>query len=230
VPEQPNTLGPLVLVGGGEWRDGATFDAEMLERSGGEVLVVPTAAAYERPARVVEAARQWFESLGGRVSEANVLSRTDAERAELADRIRWASFIYLPGGSPMHLLAVLKDSAVLRAIIDAWRDGAVIAGSSAGAMALTDPMVDPRGGAFTVGLGLVRDVAIVPHYDGEMSAQLKRTVALTPANCSVVALGEQTALIRDAEGTWRIDGRGEFAVYSGRLPGDLADLAGKSTA
>ena len=57
------------------------------------------------------------------------------------------------GGSPMHLRSVLKGSAVLAALREAWRGGAVVAGSSAGAMVLTDPMVDPRGGALTVGLG-----------------------------------------------------------------------------
>jgi hypothetical protein len=41
--------GLLALVGGGEWREGADYDAELLARSGPEVLVLPTAAAYEHP-------------------------------------------------------------------------------------------------------------------------------------------------------------------------------------
>ena len=55
----------LALVGGGEWTDGCTFDRELLEASGGaEVLVLPTAAAYEHPERSVEHAGGWFASLG----------------------------------------------------------------------------------------------------------------------------------------------------------------------
>ena len=43
--------GVLALVGGAEWREGCTFDAQLLEASGGrDVTVLPTAAAYEHPA------------------------------------------------------------------------------------------------------------------------------------------------------------------------------------
>jgi cyanophycinase len=42
--------GLLALVGDGEWQAGADYDAELLERSGcDEVLILPTAAAYEHP-------------------------------------------------------------------------------------------------------------------------------------------------------------------------------------
>ncbi|MCU1488793.1 MAG: cysnophycinase-like exopeptidase [Acidimicrobiaceae bacterium] len=220
-------VGPLALVGGGEWTDGATFDAELLERSLGEVLVLPTAAAYERPERAVAHAAEWFGRFGGRVQPCMVLARTDAQDRAAADQVRAASFIYLAGGSPLHLRSVLKDSAVLRALLDAWHDGAIVAGSSAGAMALSDPMVDPRGGAFTVGLGLVRNLAVVPHYLGEPTAQLRRTLALAPAGCAVVALGERTALIRDVDGTWRIEGAGASELFLDGRPDELDALAGK---
>ncbi|HUZ21362.1 MAG TPA: Type 1 glutamine amidotransferase-like domain-containing protein [Acidimicrobiales bacterium] len=219
--------GPLVLVGGGEWRAGATFDAEMLERSGGEVVVLPTAAAYERPERAVATAREWISSLGGRVRACMVLTRADAEAAEAAAVVRGARFVYLSGGSPLHLRSVLKDSAVLHALVAAWHGGAVVAGSSAGAMVLTDPMVDPRGGAFTVGLGLVRNVAVVPHFTGELTAQLRRTLALAPSGCAVAALGETTALVREPDGTWRRAGSGEVSVFVDAEPDGLEALAGK---
>ena len=68
--------GPLALVGGAEWTDGCSFDAELLAASGGdEVLVLPTAAAYEHPERAVLAAADWFEPLGGRVEGLMVLGR-----------------------------------------------------------------------------------------------------------------------------------------------------------
>ena len=53
---ETEVAGTLALVGGGEWRDGTRdLDAPLLEASGGkEVLVLPTAAAYEHPDRVVE--------------------------------------------------------------------------------------------------------------------------------------------------------------------------------
>ena len=46
--------GTLALVGGGEFSEGCSFDAALLEASGAsEVLVVPTGAAYEHPQRLV---------------------------------------------------------------------------------------------------------------------------------------------------------------------------------
>ena len=221
--------GPLALVGGGEWLPGASFDADLLELAGGEVLVLPTAAAYERPDRAVATATQWFEGLGGHVSPAMVLNRTDAEDEAFAELVRAAPFIYLSGGSPLHLRSVLKDSRVLHALVAAWGDGAVVAGSSAGAMVLSDPMVDPRGGAFTVGLGLIRDVAVVPHYAGVITAQLRRTLSLAPAACALIALSERTAIIRDPSGTWTVSGQGDAAIFVNHEPAGLESLAGKLT-
>ena len=78
--------------------------------------------------------------------------------------LRRARFIYLAGSSPLHVRSVLKSSRVWNALLAAWEDGAVVAGSSGAAMALTDPMVDARGGGLTIGLGLVSGVAVVPHF------------------------------------------------------------------
>ena len=148
--------GTLALVGGGEWQDGCVFDRALLDASGAdEVLVVPTAAAYEHPDRLVEGATRWFGELGATVRSLPVLSRADALRPENVSPMAEARCIYLAGGSPMHLRSVLKDSPVWDALVEAWQAGATVAGSSAGAMVLCDPMVDPRGGALTLGLGLV---------------------------------------------------------------------------
>ena len=60
-PKDPS--GTLALIGGGEWRDGCRdFDAELLARTGREVVVLPTAAAFEHPDRVVERATEYFSS------------------------------------------------------------------------------------------------------------------------------------------------------------------------
>src|SRR5439155_10037958 len=100
--------------------------------------------------------------LGATVRGLDVLRRQDAEDEGNAGTVRGARFVYLAGGSPMHLRSVLKDSPVWDALVGAWDAGAVLAGASAGAMVLCDPMVDPRGGAFTLGLGLVEQVALIP--------------------------------------------------------------------
>jgi len=206
--------GLIALVGGAEWQEGATFDTELLERAGsGEVLVLPTAAAYENPDRAVDVAKRWFAGLGASARGLMVLSHGDANDPANAASVQQARFVYLSGGSPLHLLSVLKGSLVFDALSAAWHDGAVVAGSSAGAMVLVDPMIDPRGGAFTVGLGLVRDLAVIPHHDSGAAHHLWRTLALAPSGIPVAGVPERTALIGEPDGTWRSAGAGEVSVY-----------------
>jgi cyanophycinase len=217
------TAGPLALVGGGEWTEGCSFDAELLAASGGDqVLVLPTAAAYEHPERTVMRAAEWFSQFGGKVEGLMVLGRADAEDAGAAAVVAGARFIYLGGGSPLHLRSVLKGSAVFDALATAWRGGAVLAGSAAGAMVLTDPMVDPRGGALTVGLGLVDRLAVVPHlgdtHDDAHGEKLHRSVALAPAGLPVVGIPERTALVREPDGSWHQAGAGSVAVFVDGAP------------
>jgi len=208
----------LALVGGGEWSEGCTFDSEFLAASGSDqVLVLPTAAAYEHPERLVVRAGEWFEPLGGQVEGLMVLSRADADDPGAAGVMRKARLIYLAGGSPMHLRSVLKSSAVWQALLGAWQDGAVVVGSSAAAMTLTDPMVDARGGGLTIGLGLLGGLAVVPHFgdtheDGH-GEKLHRSVQLAPLGTPVAGIPERTALIRDPGGTWRSAGVGRVTVY-----------------
>ena len=217
--------GPLALVGGAEWQEGCSFDRGLLEAAGtDEVLVLPTAAAYEHPDRAVATAEGWFASLGAKVRGLDVLARPDALDDSNAAAIRDARFVYLSGGSPMHLRSVLKDSPVWDALVAAWDAGAVLAGSSAGAMVLCDPMVDPRGGAFTVGLALVAQVAVIPHHDQWSEEKARRTMELAPAGLPVVGIDERTALIRDPEGNWRAEGAGRVLVWVSGAEVDLTTL------
>jgi cyanophycinase len=207
--------GTLALVGGAEWREGCRkFDAALLEASGSaEVLVLPTAAAYEHPGRAVEHATAYFEDLGGRARGLMVLGRTEAEDPANAEAVRAARFVYIGGGSPMHLRSVLKGSRLWEALLEAWRDGAVLAASSAGAMVLCDPMVDPRGGAYTVGLGLVANLSVFPHHDTAPAHLRERSTELRPDGAILAGVDEQTALIREPDGGWRVAGQGSVTLY-----------------
>src|SRR5437588_569 len=206
--------GTLALVGGNEWQEKCTFDRDLLEASGGtEVLVLPTAAAYEHPQRAVDTAQAWFKAMGASVRGLDVLRRQDAEAEANAAAVRAARFIYLSGGSPMHLRSVLKDAPVWDALVEAWDNGAVLAGSSAGAMVLCDPMVDPRGGAFTLGLALVAQVAVIPHHDTWSPDKARRTIKLAPSGLPVVAIDERTALLRRPDGEWVVEGAGQVVVF-----------------
>lgn len=214
--------GWLALVGGGEWRPGCSFDRTLLDVTGeSDVLILPTGAAYEHPDRVVAAAERYFEGLGAKARGLRVLARADAEDESNLAAVRDSRFVYLTGGSPMHLRSVLKDSALWHALLSAWDGGTVLAGSSGGAQVLCDPMVDPRGGAFTLGLGLVAQVAVIPHNDTWSPEKARRTIKLAPAGLPVVTIDEQTALIRRPDGTWTQEGAGQVVVF---LDGHEADL------
>jgi cyanophycinase len=214
----PKQTGTLALIGGGEWREGCReFDAELLARAGAkEVVVLPTAAAFEHPGRVVERAVAYFSDLGASVHALEVLRRADAEDRALAESVEDARFVYVADGSPLHLRSALKDSALFEAMVKAYRRGAVIAASGAGATVLCDPMVDPRGGAYTVGLGIVRDLAVFPYHGTAADHLRERSIDLLPRTATLVGLDEQTALIREPDATWRVAGAGVVTVYDGR--------------
>jgi cyanophycinase len=215
----------LALVGGGEWRDGCDFDADLLTASGAPaVVVLPTAAAYEHPDHAIERATRWFDKLGTEVRAIRALDRPSAVDADNVAAVREARFVYLADGSPMHLRSVLLRSPLWDALVAAWQDGAVLAGSGAGAMVLCDPAVDPRGGAFTLGLGLLSQIAVVARADTWSEDKLRRTLQLTPAGVPLVEIDERTALIRDPESGWKVDGVGAVSVWRDGLEADLGAL------
>jgi len=217
--------GILALVGGGEWSEGCSFDRGLLEASGGtEVVVLATGSAYENPDKLVVRATEWFEGLGATVREAKVYTRPDAVLAADAELIRDAKFIYLAGASAMHLRSVLKDSPTFDAICAAYRGGAVLAGTNAGADVLCDPMVDSRGGAFTVGLGVVSNLAVIPRANTWSHDKIHRTVELAAKGLSLAAVPEATALIRSADGLWRSEGVGDVSIWVDGKASTIADL------
>jgi cyanophycinase len=219
------SCGTLALIGGGEWSTGCDFDVALWAGSGAnEVLVLPTAAAYEHPDRDVTRAGAYFSALGIASRGLPVLARPDAEDERLAAEVRRARFVYLGNGSPLHLRAVLKDSRVWAALVDAWQDGAVVAGSGAGAMVLGDPMVDPRGGALTLGLGLIRQVAVVPGANTWSAEKAHRTVGLARGELRIVAVDDATAILRHPDGSWSRAGAGEVTVYAEGHPTSLDRL------
>ena len=89
----------------------------------------------------------------------------------------------------------------------------MLAASGAGATVLCDPMVDPRGGAYTVGLGVVRNLAVFPYHGTAADHLRERSIDLLPSNATLVGVDEETALVRDADAAWRVAGVGHVTVY-----------------
>jgi len=216
--------GWLALVGGHEWTAGCRPIDELLlkETSAKEVLVVPTAAAYEHPQRTIENATTYFAELGAKVRALDVLGRQDASDKANVKAVAAATLIYFGDGSPLHLRAVFKDTPVWDAVVAAWNAGIAIAGTGAGAMALGDPMVDPRGGAFTLGLGLLPSIAAMTKTDNWRDETKRRTIQLATKGVPLVAVDDATAIVRSPKRTWSVVGVGAATVW---LDGDEAGLS-----
>jgi cyanophycinase len=206
--------GHLALVGGSEWNDGCDFDVMLLAASGArEVAVLPTAAAYENPGKHLERATEWFAKLGATVRPVPVYDRAGARDPENVRAVREARFVYLSDGSSQHLRSVLKDTPLWSAIVETWQTNGVLAASAQAATALCDHMVDARGGAFTVGLGLVTGLTVIPHYDLWSPDKSHRTVKLARPDLVVAGVDERTALVRDPNGAWSVAGLGGAALF-----------------
>jgi cyanophycinase len=91
-------------------------------------------------------------------------------------------------------------------------------------------MVDPRGGAYTVGLGLLTDLAVFPYHGTAADHLRERSVDLLPPSALLAGIDEHTALVRDPEGAWAVGGEGSVTVYGNGepevfRPGDSVPLA-----
>jgi cyanophycinase len=209
--------GTIALQGGGPFTANDDLDARLLAAAGvtsgaGRVVMLPTADAFERPEVLVAAAMSWAERLSVDVEALMVLRRGEAMEEGAADVVRAARAVYLVGDQPLHLRSVLKDTPVWQAICDLLAADGLVVGVGGSASALCDPMVDPRGGAFTLGLGLVTGLAFVSESDTWSAERLHRTLELadTPVVCAPVG----AALVGNA-GAW--EQVGDVTVH-GDLP------------
>jgi cyanophycinase len=209
--------GVIALLGGGEFTEATTaLDRELLERSGAsEVAVIAAAAAYEEPHRLIERAVAHFDALGARVRALEVYTRRDANDDGQVRAAKNAKLVYLTDGSPMHLRSVLKDTQLLDVLVAGNKRGSVLAASGAGATVLCDPMIDPRGGAYTVGLGLVPHTAVFVHHTNRLDHLWDRAVDLLPPDATLVGIDDGTAIVRDGR-EWRVVGDGGVVITSSR--------------
>lgn len=197
----------MALMGGGAFTANDELDAQLLAAAGAtKVAVLPTADAFEHPERLVAAAMNWGERLGVDIEALMVLRRVDALDPAAAEPLRGVRAVYLVGDQPLHLRSVLKDTPLFAAISDVLASGALVAAVGGSAAALCDPMVDPRGGAFTIGLGMVQSLALATEAETWSPERLHRTREL--ANTTLAVLHTGDALISE-QGAWRTAGRPE---------------------
>ena len=207
------TKGIIALQGGGPFVANDELDRRLLATVGAtKALVLPTADAFEHPERLIASAMAWGERLGVAVEALMVLRRGEAMEVAAADVVRAARTVYFVGDQPLHLRSVLKDTPLWEALLAVLAGGGLVVGVAGSAAALCDPMVDPRGGAFTLGLGLVPDLALVTEAESWSPERRHRTRELANTTLAVLRTGD--ALVRSAMG-WESVGDVEL---HGELP------------
>jgi cyanophycinase len=211
----------LALVGGDELNPGNEEQDRMLAAAArpGPAYVVPTAAARQHPEMAVAHAAGWFKEFGLEVQDLPILKRSDANSKELAEKAREGGFFYLVGGDPGLVAEVLHGSRVWRAMFDAWLDGASLAGSSAGAMALCSHTLirarfpDQSNRRPAEALGLVPGTAVLPHYDTFGRRWIESAQRELPG-VTLLGIDERSAAVW-AEGAWQAAGPGVVTVIQG---------------
>lgn len=205
--------GIIALQGGGAFVLHDDLDRRLLDEARAErVVVLPTADAFERPEVLISAGLSWAERLEIDIDVLMVMSRPEAMDESAGEVVKSARAVWLVGDNPIHLRSVVKDTPVWDALHDVLAAGGVVVGSGAPASALCDPMIDPRGGALALGLGLVKGLAVVTTSETETPERHARTRKL--ANVPLVFLPSSSALVKRDAG-WEQVGPNETV---GRLP------------
>src|SRR5512138_2787275 len=164
-------MGTLLLEGGSEFGGGMRDpDRKAIELAGGPgapIRIIPTAAAPDNNhQRAGNNGIRWFQSLGAKdVVSLPLIDRVSANDSSLAKSLQEARLIYMLGGFTGYLGETLKGSAAWEAVLEAYRRGAVVAGSSAGAMVMCEFYYDPSRGQVVEGLNLVHNSIVMPHHN-----------------------------------------------------------------
>jgi cyanophycinase len=212
-------MGYLVLEGGAEF-GGQMRDPDLraIELAGGfdaPLRIIPTAAAPDNNhQRAGNNGIRWFQSLGVRdVLSVPLISRIRADDKNIAQTLRSAKLIYLLGGFTHYLGQTLKDSLAWDAVVDAYHDGAVIAGSSAGAMVMCQFYYDPSAGRVHDGLNLVSNSLVLPHHNTFGKSWAPKLLKKLP-DVTLIGIDERTGMIDDSgNNSWTVHGEGAVTLY-----------------
>ena len=210
----------ILLEGGAEFGGSMSEpDLRAIQLAGGPdapIAILPTAAAPDNNhKRAGNNGAQWFRSLGAsHVDVVPVTDRSSANDPALVARIRTARFIYMLGGFPGHLGETLKGSLVWQAALEAYEQGAVIGGSSAGAMVMCEHYYDPYESKVLEGLKLLPNCCVLPHHNSFGRTWADRLLEQLP-DAPLIGIDERTGILNNPLMTWKVYGAGEVTLYRG---------------
>jgi len=214
--------GYLLLEGGAEFGGLMSQpDRRILELAGGPtaaVSIIPTAAAPDNNhQRAGNNGVRWFRGLGAsNVSIVPIIDKASANDPPLAKQLLQSRLIYLLGGFPGYLGETVKGSLCWQAALEAYANGAVLAGSSAGAMVLCQYYFDPARQQVAEGLNLLPNTCVLPHHDTFGHRWVRQLTRLLP-DAVLLGIDERTGMLDDGSGvrkvSWRVYGQGAVTIY-----------------
>lgn len=217
--------GHLFIIGGAEDKTGRMEILREIVRltDGGRVVVMTTATGHpEETGRDYE---RLFLDLGAREVEAvRVDTRRDAEGQDIAKALRRADAVFFTGGDQLRITSILGGTRAYEALFDAYRGGALIAGTSAGASALSSTMIvggldNDQARKCTLkmapGLGLMEQALIDQHF--AQRGRLGRLLCGVAENPHVLGIGidEDTAIHVEPDARFFVVGSGAVTIIDG---------------
>ena len=202
-----------VILAGGRELDATTPAGRALARCG-SVAVVTVAAAFRRPDALHSQIKAWAQNLSLEhavsrerrsdsvavdYSVVSAVRRSDALDPEVYGPIAECDGVLVLDGSPAHFVSAVMTTPLLDAIVAARQRGADVVWSGAAAAAVCASMVDDRGGALTVGLGLHDGIVVAAGWEGWPRDRRRRLWRMVPDRLLFMALESGAAVCSTAE-------------------------------
>jgi cyanophycinase len=229
--------GHLLIIGGAEdklrQRQILTRFVSLAGGTDARVAVISTASSLGDEA--TELYQQLFHGLGiTDVRGLRPLTREDANLPDAVAAVEDATGIFMTGGNQLRLSSVIGGTALGRAIVDRHKHGTIVAGTSAGASAISTHMVafgtsgttpKQRMTQMSAGLGLLPGVIIDQHF--EQRNRIGRLLALVAQSPALLGMGidEDTAALVSPSGVMEIIGKGSVTILDpARLQTDAYEV------
>lgn len=208
------------------------------EETGGldsKIEVITTASTI--PHEVGENYIKAFSRIGcNNVDVMNIRTREDATKMEYLKRLEQCDAIMFSGGNQMRLTAIFGGTKLLATLHQRYRNEKfIVAGTSAGAMAMSNTMIYEgvpsrahlKGEVkITTGLCLVENVIIDSHFEKRgRFVRLAQAVASNPA-CIGIGLGEDTGMLISHGNRMEAIGSGLVIIVDGHdiVHSNIADI------
>jgi cyanophycinase len=169
--------------------------------------------------------RQIFGELGAAdVMPIHTTNRAQCSAPTAIKAVESATGVFLTGGNQLRLSSTIGGTPLAQAVVRRHREGAVVAGTSAGASAMSTHMVafgasgatpKQRMVQMAAGLGLLPGVIVDQHF--EARNRLGRLLAIIAQNPSLLGIGvdEDTAGVVGPDRVLEVVGRRSITIIDG---------------